>query len=176
MVGGERYIIGESAFFHSLGSMHSQTLAKPVYIGSKTKEGLENYFKASLAHALLLEEHCPELSDLLPLVMGAVLDSKGDYKFIFMEDYSQGKTAEMRGMGWAAQREIPEAIRRIMEPPDKHFQYDDLAKAFVFVDGKLRILDLDQLPWLREHQQRAYQMRANLSLEQSLLEPHLIRT
>lgn len=41
---------------------------------------------------------------------------------------------------------------------------------------RYRILDLDQLPWLREHQQRAYQMRANLSLEQSLLEPHLIRT
>ena len=179
-IGGSTHITGHPATrFGTIDSIFSPSLQREIHVGSKTVDGLpddlKSYFLRSLSHLTLLEEYCPELSPLMPLFMGAVVDQNGVYKRILMEDYSSGNQLRIHEMQEDEQDRIPTCIKQFMEPPDSWYKYFDLAKAFVFVGGELRILDLDSLPWLLEHAQKIYQMRAEFATQPEIFEKHLIR-
>ena len=173
-VGESEHITGYvGARFHIVGSAFSPSLGKEMYVGRKTlaeAKNLDLYFIKSLSNLILLEEHCPEISELLPLFMGAVVDNDGKYKFMLMEDYSEGKRLKI-WPAWSVQDKIPAGVKQLMKPAD----YDDLEGAFIFIDDKMRILDLDKLPWLPEYQHRAYQIMGSFRAQSQLLDSHLIR-
>lgn len=178
-VGGSSHVTGvPSASFHTIDCLTSPSLQRQVYVGRKTIHGspseVKGYFLRSLANLFLLEEQCPEISAIVPVFMGAVIEND-IYKSILMEDYSKGNSSRVYEMTRNEQNRIPDWIKRIMEPEDKDFKYDDLARAFVIVDGQLRVLDTDSLPLLNEHKQAVIQKRVEFELQPDTLEKHLIR-
>ncbi|GAG30839.1 unnamed protein product, partial [marine sediment metagenome] len=162
----------ESAIFYSSGSFQSKYMAREIHGGiKKTKdrksETIQSYFRKTLANLLLLEELCPDVASLTPLFIAGIVDPKGEFQAMLMEDYScngQSRTYEMyNNLSNKGYRKIPESVKKVMKTVDHKGEEDleDVAKAFVFVGNQreLRILDLDVLPWKEEYNERALSMK-----------------
>lgn len=167
------------AVFHALGSFASAYLGREVYGGVKrlmagrSSTKLEDYFKLSLANLLLIEELCPELREIMPLYMAGIVNGQGDYQSILMEDYSCGGNVRVREMGWFGQEKIPQEILPYMKPDADR----DLALVFAFVgdEEKVRILDLNDVPWKKEFDERKWDTFFGFGREPASLEKYLVR-
>ena len=164
---------GSGTKFYTLGSMYSQTLGREVHAGLKVVRNPQKtnyYFLPSLVNLMVLEDICPEVSPLSPAFMGGIRRN-GEYVALLMEDYSEeGKKRVQTISKYSPKECLPQEIFRALDSEDM----SEVSHIFCSIDGKLRMMDFNCLPWNESYEELAQEKRARAWDDEALLLAHSI--
>lgn len=165
--------------FYTYGSFDSSVLCRRVYAGLKTRPKDKNlkrdnaYLMNSLSNLILLDDVCPELSELMPAFFGAVI-KEDKLQGMLMEDYSYGGQNEIYEAGWFESDIVLDDFSKYLDvdlnsPMDKM----DISKMFTRTDEGLRFMDVNCIPWKKEYEPRRMEIIGELLSEEGL-KPYVV--
>lgn len=171
--------------YYCTGSFYSKTLNKEVYAGKKLRpkdkkycfdDFPNGYFISSLTNLILIDEYCPQLSSLMPEFFGCIVINN-QFDGILMQDYTENRRKKVGTFRWPKKEHFPEGLLdKFSIDPDNGDALDEYGGIFANINGNLKIMDVNRIPWSNELRPKFKEISGFLlSNTNNLLEPYLIR-